>query len=69
LCNNFTVHFTDESEFFPTSWEWTFGDGQTSTEQNPTHTYMSTGVYSVALVATNAYGGNQIFKTDYISME
>ena len=30
------VHFTDESKGEPTEWEWTFGDGTTSTEQNPT---------------------------------
>lgn len=68
FCDEFAVNFSDLSEYNPTSWEWNFGDGQFSTEQNPTHTYLTTGVYSVSLVATNAYGGDQIFKTDYITI-
>jgi len=35
-----------------TSWIWDFGDGQTSTEQNPTHTYLQDGTYSVKLLIT-----------------
>jgi PKD repeat protein len=36
------------------SYNWNFGDGQTSTEENPTHTYASIGNYNVVLVATNS---------------
>ena len=35
-CPVTAVHFTDESAGDPVGWEWTFGDGTTSTEQNPT---------------------------------
>jgi PKD repeat protein len=35
------------------TWEWNFGDGNTSTEQNPTHTYPNTGNYIVTLQATD----------------
>lgn len=35
-CPVTAVHFTDESKGDPTEWEWTFGDGTTSTERNPT---------------------------------
>ena len=35
-CPVTAIHFTDESTGEPTEWEWTFGDGSTSTEQNPT---------------------------------
>jgi len=35
-----------------TAWEWTFGDGGTSTDQNPSHTYDSAGTYSVSLKVT-----------------
>ncbi len=35
-CPVTAVHFTDESKGEPTEWKWTFGDGTTSTEQNPT---------------------------------
>jgi PKD repeat protein len=44
-----TVRFTDTSANSPTSWSWTFGDGNTSTEQHPTHTYTTPGNYTVTL--------------------
>ncbi len=53
-----TVTFTDLSLGSPTSWAWTFGDGGTSTLQNPVHTYTTNGTYNVCLTATNALGSN-----------
>ncbi len=50
------VDFTDESLYDPTSWTWTFGDGNVSTVQNPSHTYASPGTYEVCLVVSNAEG-------------
>lgn len=44
-----TVKFTDTSTGSPTSWFWSFGDGATSTEQNPTHTYTLPGNHTVTL--------------------
>ncbi len=44
-----TTVFLDESSNFPTSWSWNFGDGNTSTVQNPTHVYSNVGTYNVAL--------------------
>ena len=38
-----TVQFTDNSTETSTSWLWDFGDGNTSTDQNPSHTYYETG--------------------------
>ena len=59
-CAPFTVNFTDESfNQEPTnivSWLWDFGDGNTSTQQNPTHTYEETGTYNVMLSITDARG-------------
>ena len=52
------VQFTDQSTGAPTSWLWNFGDGTTSTAQNPTHTYAATGTYQVTLTATNAVGSS-----------
>lgn len=51
-----TVSFTDVSSQNPTSWSWNFGDGSTSTLQNPSHTYASTGNYNVCLTTTNSCG-------------
>ncbi len=53
-----TVNFTDLSTFGPTSWAWNFGDGGTSTLQNPSHTYALNGTYNVCLTATNALGSD-----------
>jgi gliding motility-associated-like protein len=39
-----------------TSWTWTFGDGSTSNEQNPSHTYPNTGTFPVTLTVTTAAG-------------
>lgn len=55
--------FMDESERIPTEWHWSFGDGGTSTEQNPTHTYMEDGEYEVCLVATNEAGSDTTCQT------
>ena len=53
---NRTVTFTDTSTNSPTSWLWTFGDGSSSTVQNPTKTYVNAGTYTVTLKATNNGG-------------
>ncbi|MFA4861637.1 PKD domain-containing protein [Methanoregula sp.] len=52
------VQFTDTSTGNPVSWYWDFGDGASSTLQNPRHTYSYLGVYSVSLKVTNAAGSN-----------
>ena len=48
-----TVAFVDTTAGSPASWLWDFGDGTTSTEQNPTHTYAVAGTYPVTLTAAN----------------
>lgn len=47
------VQFTDLSEGSPTIWHWDFGDGTTSTVQNPVHTYPEADTYSVTLTVSN----------------
>ena len=49
-----TVSFTDHSTPIPSSWLWDFGDGQTSPAQNPSHTYTTTGTFSVTLTVKGA---------------
>lgn len=46
------VTFTDESVGDPTSWLWDFGDGDTSTDQNPVHTYNTAGTKTITLTIT-----------------
>lgn len=60
------VTFTDLTSNTPTSWSWTFGDGGTSTVQNPSHSYTVPGTYNVSLVATNAAGSDTETKTGYV---
>lgn len=51
------ISFTNNS-VDATSYSWTFGDGGTSTDPNPTHQYASNGTFTVTLIATNACGQN-----------
>ncbi len=53
-----TVEFSDSSTGDNLTYVWDFGDGQTSTEQNPTHEYTVAGDYTVSLTATNTYGSD-----------
>lgn len=46
-----TVGFTDLSPGSPATWDWSFGDGDTSSGQNPVHQYLSPGNYTVSLAA------------------
>lgn len=56
--NGLTAHFTDQStdDSGVTSRNWTFGDGNTSTATNPSHTYASDGTYSVTLTVSDIEG-------------
>jgi len=53
-----SFRFVDQSTNEPLSWTWDFGDGNTSTEQNPIHTYTSSGTFNVCLTASNSTGSN-----------
>jgi len=48
---------------------WNFGDGGTSTEQNPIHPYAIAGTHTVSLTASGPGGGNIVTKTSYISVK
>ncbi len=61
-----TVIFTDSSTNNPTSWQWDFGDGNTSNQQNPSHTYVDIGTYTVTLITTGNSGPDSITKVDLI---
>jgi PKD repeat protein len=53
-----TVQFIDTSSGSPTSWAWNFGDGTSSTLQNPGHTYGTAGTYRASLTVSNAGGAS-----------
>ena len=61
------VTFTDLSTGGPTGWEWDFGDGSTSSEQSPTHTYNTEGDFTVMLTVTNSAGSDMEEKTGLIN--
>ncbi|WP_298666458.1 PKD domain-containing protein [uncultured Methanofollis sp.] len=63
-----TVGFTDLSTGIPTSWSWDFGDGATSTEQNPVHTYTEAGTYTITLTALKTGSSDTETKTGYITV-
>jgi gliding motility-associated-like protein len=68
ICVGSTVNFTNKTKHDPSDtvdptkdvYLWTFGDGQTSTVENPSHTYNSSGNYTVVLKVTDA---NNCFNT------
>ncbi len=61
------VTFTDQTTNSPTSWSWVFGDGGTSTSQNPSHTYTTAGTYTVTLKVTNSFGSDSLTKLNFIT--
>lgn len=65
------VQFTDTSTYInatPSSWYWTFGDGFTSTLQNPSHVYSNVGTYSVNFTTNTDYGSSSLLRSGYINV-
>jgi PKD repeat protein len=60
------INFSDLSHYANT-WLWNFGDGSISTQQNPSHLYISPGSYSVSLIVTNSVGAVMTTKTNILS--
>jgi gliding motility-associated-like protein len=69
-CSPIVVNFQDASTGNPAVYKWDFGNGATSSKQNPSTTYFSTGTYTVTLTVSNAEGtiSNTITKTAYITV-
>lgn len=67
-CAPLVVSFQDQSTGGPTTWTWNFGNGSTSTLQNPSTTYFSPGTYTVTLTAGNAEGTNTLTRQAYITV-
>ncbi|WP_171025504.1 PKD domain-containing protein [Hymenobacter jeollabukensis] len=62
------LSFRDQSLNAPTQWRWDFGDGQTSAQQHPQHTYAAAGTYTVKLRACNAAGCDSLTKAGYVTV-
>lgn len=63
-----TVAFSDLSSGAISTWFWDFGDGVTSTEQNPSHNYVNAGTYTVSLTVTGPSGSDTNTKVDHINV-
>ncbi len=62
------VLFTDLSTGGASTWSWDYGDGQFSTDQNPTHTYNNSGTYTVALTISDGTSEITATKDNYITV-
>ena len=62
------MQFVDQSIYNPTSWEWNFGDGNSSFDPNPNHTYSLDGSYDVQLIASNSYGSDTIVYNNFVNV-
>ena len=68
-CTNKPISFVNTSVGNTMTWDWHFGDGTTSSQLNPLHTYAATGLYSVQLNVRDQYGcTDTIVKNDYINI-
>ena len=61
-----TVRFRDFSSGSPLAWLWDFGDGSTSTEKDPVHTYQNAGSYTTTLQVANAFGSDVLTRPDHV---
>ena len=64
-----SIDFTDQSTGTITSWDWAFGDGATSTEQNPSHTYQDSGTFTVSLTVSRPGATDTETKVGLINVE
>src|SRR5215471_5595585 len=63
-----TVQFSDASTGSINTWAWNFGDGATSSVQNPQHTYSTAGSYTVSLTVSGAGGSNSTTKINFVTV-
>lgn len=63
-----TVTFSDQSQGVVTSRTWDFGDGETSAEPNPVHTYTRAGTYTVTFTVANEGGSHTTTKANLITL-
>jgi len=62
------VQFSDQSTGSPSAWAWSFGDGGTSSQRNPSHTYTAAGNFTVSLTVSNSSGQTMQSRFGYITV-
>jgi PKD repeat protein len=67
-CTPLHVTFTNLSTGQVTDWKWNFGDGHSSTDKAPNHTYNESGIYTVSLLVTGPDGSDETTRIDYIQV-
>lgn len=68
-CAQISISFTDTTSTPVDRWLWDFGDGNTSTQQNPDHTYSDTGYFNIQLIVWNNGCQDTLTKTNYIHIK
>ncbi len=68
-CAGNTIHFSDSSKGNITDWQWFFGDGGNSSEQNPKYFYTDTGRFSVTLIVSEYGCYDTIVRPDYVYLK
>ena len=63
------IIFEDQSYNQPNNWQWDFGDGNYSNQQNPTHTYSQEGTFNVKLYVSNALGQDSVLQTNIVNVD
>ncbi|KAA3439691.1 PKD domain-containing protein [Rufibacter hautae] len=58
ICEGRSIRFKGFAVYVPLAWKWYFGDGTTSSEQNPTHAFPRAGKFNVSLVTTKSNGND-----------
>jgi PKD repeat protein len=63
------IAFSDDSSGAPSAWSWDFGDGSASTQQEPVHSYLEEGTYTVTLSAAAPGAGDVLVEQDFITID
>ncbi len=69
VCGEEPIEFVDNTINAPTEWLWDFGNGETSSEQNPIYSYSESGVYTVTLIVSNQVGVDTLISENLIEVD